>query len=165
MPDLEMDSLIDRLTLLLQQNFSHDISQIYFGDVGVYPPKAFRNARTEEKMIVAIVPNYDRADPKSRSGAAEDRLLGVFVAVMINMTKYLESPAIATEAPAERQLVGLTIKIRKFLENDDNFDLDRAVTSTKVGDINWEWMQRKDTPIRAAAIEYEARVTVNRYNP
>lgn len=160
MADLNVEGLIDHLALVLGAQFANDVSQIYFGDVGIYPPKAFRNARNEEKMVVALIPNYDKLQPGSRTAASESRLLGVFIAVMVNMTPYFE--AMPVEAPAERQLVRLVTRIREYLAQDANFDLDGRVVSTRVGDVEWEWMQRGNNAIRAAAIEYEALVDVSR---
>lgn len=129
-------------------------------DVGIYPPKAFRNSRGEEKMVVALVPNYNKLEGGSRTAASEGRRLGIFVVVMVNMTSSFE--AMPVEAPAERELVRLVTRIYEFLAQDDNFDLGGRVTSTTVGDVHWEWMERGNTPIRAAAIEYEALVDVSR---
>jgi hypothetical protein len=158
--DLDMEGLIDHLAKMIGRQFSADIANIYFGDVGIYPPKAFRNGRGEEKMVLVLSPNYDKPVKGTLTAASETRDLGVFVAVMANLTPYFQ--AMPSEAPAERQLVRLITRIRTFLAQDENFDLGGRVLSTTVGDVNWDWMQRGDNAIRAAAIEYGALSDVSR---
>lgn len=162
MADLKMEGLVDYLAKLLGKQFASDVSQIYFGDVGIYPPKAFQNSRGEPKTVIALVPAYDHADPKSISGHSEIRKLGVDVAVLVNMTPYFK--AMPEEAFGERLLVRVTERIRAFLAQAENETLQRQVRFVRVGDINWRWMQRgKDASVRAAAIELEV-VTEQRRN-
>ena len=150
-----MEALIDYLGKLLGKQFGSDVSQIYFGDVGIYPPKAFQNARGEPRAVIALVPAYDKLNPKSLTAHSEERLLGVDIAVLVNMTPYFK--AMPEEAFGERMLVRLVERTRAFLAQTDNQDLQRKVTMTRVGDIDWRWVQRgKDNSIRAAAIEFEA---------
>ena len=153
MADLKIEGLIDYLTKLLGKQFGDDVSQIYFGDIGMYTPKAFQNRRGEWKAVIALVPADDQEVPKSKTAFSEDRRLVIHIVVMVNMTPYFK--AMPEEAFGERMLVRLTERIRAFLAQQENETLQRQVSIAKVGDIKWDWMQRGKEAIRAAGIEFE----------
>lgn len=155
---LTMIELLDHLHRVMADQFSDQIASIYLGDVGIYPPKAFQAPSGEQRAALVLSPHYDRLE--SRAPNAELRTFGIHVIVMVNMTPYFE--AMPVEAFGERLLVTLTTRIRGFLGQDSQFDLGGRVLTTKVGDIQWNWMQRGQTAIRAAAVEYEAKVKVPR---
>ena len=94
-----MDGLVDYLQKLLVKQFGNDVSQIYYGDVGLYPPKAFRNHKGEHKAVIALIPAYDRKDPKDQGTAhAEMRLIGVDIAVLVNMTPFFTAMPTRSES-------------------------------------------------------------------
>lgn len=156
---LAMDDLIDTLKRALEQQFPDDVSQVYYGDVGLYPPKAFQDNRGQQRRVLAIVPASDTLDD-NRNPMAEIRSLTVNIIVMVNMTPYFE--AMPPEAIGERALVTLVEKIRTFLAQDISMTLGGRVLTSRVPSVQWDWVQRGSTAIRAAAIEFEVKVQVMR---
>lgn len=159
MADFSMDNLIDVVGNALLRQFPDDISQVYYGDVGIYPPKAFQSNRGEQRRVVAIVPSSDILD-EGRNPMAEIRILTVNVIVMVNMTPFFE--AMPPEAIGERVMVQLVDKIRTFLAQDVAMTLGGNVLTSRVPSVQWDWMQRGNNAIRAAAIEFEVKVQVMR---
>lgn len=159
MATFTMDNLIDALKRALEQQFPDDISQVYYGDVGLYPPKAFQDNRGQQRRVVAIVPSSDTLDD-NRNPMAEIRTLTVNVIVMVNMTPYFE--AMPPEAIGERSLVQLVEKVRTFLAQADAMTLGGRVLTSKVPSVEWDWVQRGTNAIRAAAIEFAVKVQVMR---
>jgi hypothetical protein len=155
MTHFDMDGLVLHLGQVLKKQFADDISQIYYGDVVVYPPKAFQNPAGEWRTAVALVPAYDREADGGRNPASEIRDLGVLIVPMVNMTPFFE--ALPSEAFGERMLVRLTHRIRLFLAQRSNMTLNGNVARALVGDVEWHWAQRDKMPIRAAAITYEVQ--------
>ncbi len=156
----DMDNLIDYLIPLIQRQFFDDVSYVYYGDIGLYPPQAFKGPNKEDKLVVAIIPNFDRPVDGSRSAMSEFRDIGVFIAVMVNMTPYFER--LPKEAFGERKLVQLTNRIRAFMQQDKNFDLQRQVSTSRVNSIDWDWQPRGDNYLRMAAIDYQVTIEVSR---
>ena len=155
-----MEQVIDVLADVLGRRFSNRVSNIYFGDIGVYLPSSFGGSRNAQKAIIALSPVYNYLQEGSRVAVQETRLLGIDIITMVNITPFFE--AAPKEAYGERMLVALTTEIADFLTQEDNFTLNGLVTSTEVGDIDWAWIARKDQSIRGAGIHYEAKVRVNR---
>jgi hypothetical protein len=87
-------------------------------------------------------------------------LIGVDIIGLVNITPYFE--ASPEEAYGERQLAVLMRRIRDFLTHQNNATLDGRVKTFEVGDISWNWMQRKDLSLRGAALEVRARTKLNR---
>jgi hypothetical protein len=160
MEHLDMDGLIDYLTVILSRRFSNDVAQIYYGDIGVYLPSAFGSSRRDQKAIIALNPAYNHLMEGERVASTEYRLLGIDIISMVNITPFFS--ANPSEAYGERMLVKLTTAIATFLTQTENETLDGRVQYARVGDINWTWMARKDQAIRGAAVSYEARVRVPR---
>lgn len=149
-----MVGVIDALSPLIVNEFPHMFSQSYFGDVGVYPPKAFQSNSGEWRNVLIFNPVYDK-EGSHLTAAGEVRHLGIHIVVAVNMVPYFE--ALPHEAFGERNLVTSVMAVRAFLSQQSNFTLGGRVLSTHVGDVNWSWQQRKNNAIRAAALEYEVR--------
>jgi len=158
--NVSMERVIDVLSDVLSRRFSGRVSNIYFGDIGVYLPASFGGSRSTQKAVIALSPVYNYLQEGSRVAAQESRLLGVDIITLVNITPFFE--AAPKEAYGERMLVALTTEIAQFLTQEENFTLGGLVTSTEVGDIDWAWVARKDQSLRGAAIHYEARVRVSR---
>lgn len=159
--DVPMVEVIDHLSKMIMKQFYPFVSQIYFGDVGVYPPKAFQLPSGQQGAVIALIPAYDKEhDDNNDTAAGVFRNIGIDIVVMINLTPFFE--AMPENAPAERNLVRLVTHLREFLEKQSNIDLAQKVTMVNVGDITWAWQQRKNDAIRAAAIEFEATVYIDR---
>jgi len=157
-PIEDTEALIDHLMPMLSHQLSNDVSNIYFGDVGVYLPSHFLGPRKEQRAVLALSPAYDRLE--QRVASQETRLIGVDIIGLINITPYFE--ASPKEAYGERQLASLMRKIRVFLSQQEHVQLDGRVQYFDVGDISWNWMQRKNLSLRGAALEVTARVKVSR---
>jgi len=161
MPEIRnMEQLVDYLIPLIGRQFSDEISYVYFGDIGLYPPAAFKKPNKEEAAAIAIVPNFQRPVANSLSQMSIFMDIGVFIAVMVNMTPYFTR--LPQEAFGERKLVQLTQKIAAFLQQDENMTLQRQVGTSRVNSIDWEWLQRGEDSIRSAAIDYQVTIEVDR---
>jgi|SRR5690606_21163267 len=159
-PIEDTEELIDHLKFLLEKTFANDVSQIFYGDVGVYLPDQFLGPRKERRAILALSPAYDRLEEGSRTAASEVRLIGIDIIGMVDITPYFK--ASPKEAYGERQLSALMRKLRVFLTQRENSTLDGRVQYLNVGDVNWAWMRRENLSIRGAALEVSARVRVSR---
>lgn len=129
-------------------------------DIGIYLPSSFGASRKEQKSIVALQPTYDRLLEGSRTVASEDRLLGVDIISMVNITPFFK--ANPTEAYGEQMNVLLITEIRKFLAQEENVNLQDRVAYAEAGDVDWAWMPKDDQAVRGAALAYECRVRVPR---
>jgi hypothetical protein len=157
---LNMDGLIDYMKDLLLRRFSREVANIYYGDIGVYLPSSFGGSRRDQKAVIALSPSYNHLAEGNRVHEFEERLLGLDIIAMVNITPFFE--ANPTEAYGERMLVKLTTEIATFLTQEENVTLGKRVHYTTVGDIDWAWVAKGDQAIRAAGIAYEARVRVQR---
>jgi hypothetical protein len=155
----DTEALIDHLKPLVDRRMANEISQSYFGDIGVYLPSAFQGPRKDNRAVLAFAPAFDRFTGQ-RVANQETRLIGVDIIGLVNITPYFS--ASPEEAYGERQLAALMRKIRDFLTLQDNVQLDGRVREFSVNDITWAWLQRKDLSLRAASIEVTATVTVSR---
>jgi hypothetical protein len=160
MADIDMDGLILYLKQLLSRRFSAKVSQIYYGDIGVYLPASFGGSRKDQKAVLALSPVYDREMPDQRVAAHESRLLGVDIIALVNITPFFQ--ANPTEAYGEQMLVKLIGEIRDYLALGENVTLQERVQYCKVGDIDWNWTPRGDQAIRGAALAFEARIRIPR---
>lgn len=155
-----MEQLVDYLIPLIGRQFSDEISFVYFGDIGLYPPSAFTKANKEQACAVTIIPNFQKPVQGTRSALSEFVDLGVFIGVMVNMVPYFQRlPPVAF---GERTLVQLTQKIAAFLQQDTNMTLQQQVATSRVNSIDWEWLQRGNDSIRAASIDYQVTIEVDR---
>lgn len=159
-PIEDTEALIDHLRPMLTKLLVNDVSRVYFGDVGVYLPSHFLGPRKEARAVLAISPAFDRLKPGTRVSSQEVRLIGVDIVGLVNITPYFE--ASPEEAYGERQLASLMRKIRVFLSQQENVNLDGRIRFLDVGDIGWNWLQRKDLSLRGAALTVTAEVTVSR---
>src|SRR5690606_22380604 len=107
-PIEDTEALIDHLMPMLSHQLSNDVSNIYFGDVGVYLPSHFLGPRKEQRAVLALSPAYDRLE--QRVASQETRLIGVDIIGLVNITPYCD--ASPKEAYGERQLASLMRKIR-----------------------------------------------------
>ncbi len=155
-----MEGLIDHLENILKTRFSSQVSEIYFGDIGVYNPTSFSGTRSEQRAVIALSPSYNRLVSDQRNASFENRNLGVDIIIMINMTPFFE--ARPSEAFGERKLVRLTTEVATFLTQEEHVTLGDRVQMTTVGDIDWLWQQRQNQALRAAGIAYDARVRITR---
>lgn len=158
MAHLDMEGVVDHLIDVLGYRFSNDVSNVYFGDIGVYLPSSFGGSRRDQKAIVAIQPSYNHLI--ERVAEMEHRLLGIDIITMVNITPFFE--AMPREAYGERILVKITTQIAGFLTQLENENLGGRVAYAAVGDIDWAWVAKKDQAVRAAGISYECRVRLPR---
>lgn len=157
---LDMDGLIEYLKSMLGNRFSKKISRIYYGDVVTYLPSAFLGPNKEQHAILVIQPTYNRLIPDERVVAFENRLLGVDIIGLVNITS--EFNADPKAAYGEKQLVQLITEIATFLTQETNVNLQERVQFSRVLNIDWHWLPKGDLAIRGAALEYEVRVRIPR---
>lgn len=154
--DYTMEEVIDYLMTLLYNRFSDTVSQVYFGDIGIYLPQSFGGSRRDQKAILALSPENDHPIEGSKTELYENRLVRLNIITMVNITPFFK--ANPEEAYGERMLVRLTTQIKNFLNEADNERLGGRVRATKVREIDWAWTARGDQAIRAARILYEWRI-------
>lgn len=154
--DYTMEEIIDYLSALLANEFSDTVSQIYFGDIGIYLPQTFGSSRRDQKAVIALSPQNDHPIDNGKTELYENRTERLNIIVMVNITPFFR--ANPEEAYGERMLVRLTTQIKKFLNQAENERLGGRVRSTNVGEIDWAWTARGDQAIRAARILYEWRI-------
>lgn len=159
-PIEDTEAFIDHLQPMLANYLGNEVSNIYFGDVGVYLPSHFLGPRKEPRAVLALAPGYDRVVPGTKVASQETRIIGVDIIGLVNITPYFE--ASPKEAYGERQLAALMRRIRVFLAQQENVDLDGRVQYFDVGDVSWNWLQRKNLSLRGAALEVRATVKVSR---
>lgn len=162
-PIEDTEDLIDHLLPMLQTHLANDVSRVYYGDIGVYLPSHFLGPRKEQRVVLALSPAYDRLMEGSRVAHQETRLIGVEIIALVNITPYFEAQP--TEAYGERQLSDAMRKIRTYLTQQANSQLDGRVQYFSVGEITWSWVQRNNLSLRGAVCLVEARVKVDRRNP
>lgn len=156
--------VVEHLQEILGNQFPDEVTHIYYGDIGIYPPSVFRGVNKEYEFVIVLDPSSDRLDRKSgRTAAGEFRDLGINIRVMTDMTPFFE--ALPTEAIRERALVTFVERISLFLQQIENVDLNHNVSTTTVGDVDYDWEQRGDLMLRRALIEYSTKVYVSRTAP
>lgn len=162
MADFTIEAMIDYVRSIVHNQFSDEISQTYFGDVGVYPPKAFQDQLGQQRAVLSVIPAYDEPHEGGSTAAGEFREVGIELVCLINMVPYFT--AMPEEAPAERLLLRLVTRIRQFLQQQSNITLGGNVSAMKVGGIRWDWVARGNNPeasaLRAAGISVEAIIYV-----
>lgn len=159
-PIEDTEALIDHLKPLIESEFSRYVSNVYFGDIGIYLPSSFSGTRREPKAIIALSPAFDRLVEGSRTPLSEYRDITVDIIALVNITPYFT--AAPEEAYGERALAALMNKMRKFLTQFEHRTLGDRVMEFQVGDINWAWTGRESDAIRAASLDVNARIRVSR---
>lgn len=155
--DLNLEGVIDLLIKLLSRQFANDVSSIYFGDIGMYPPNAFRDERGNWMPILAVEAVSNRKMEGGEVAAFEYRVLEVDVIVYVNMTPYFEAAPKA--AFGERMLVRTSEKIRAYLAQLSNITFGRRVSRVLVRDVDYAPVyQPKNTYLRAAGIRLEVTI-------
>lgn len=152
--------LIDHLIPMLKNHLISDVSNIYMGDIGIYLPSQFLGPRKERRAILALVPGREAPDKESRTAASTPRVISIDIVGMVNITE--DFRAAPEEAFGERRLALLMRKVRTFMEQQQNIQLDGRVQYLDIGSITWDWSRREDLAVRQAALEVSARVRVNR---
>jgi len=157
-PIQDTEDLIDHLKPLLEKILSNEVSRIYYGDIGVYLPTHFIGPRKQNQAVLVLQPAYDRLE--QRVASQETRLIGIDIIGLVNMTPYFK--ANPDEAFGERQLSDIMKKVRVFLTQQENVNLDGRVQYLSVEDIRWSWIQRDNLSLRGASLTVEVRIKVNR---
>lgn len=159
-PIRDTEDLIDHLKPMLEKQFSEDITNIYFGDIGVYLPIHFIGPRKENRAVLVLAPAYDRLVEGTRVASQETREIGIDVIGLVNITPYFK--ASPKEAYGERQLAELMRKLRIFLTQQANVQLGGRVQYLSVNNITWSWLQRDNLSLRGASLEISAFIKVDR---
>ena len=152
--------LVDHLKPLIERALANDVSNVYYGDIGVYLPTHFLGPRKEQRAVVVIQPAADELIAGSRVASMEYRLLSIDVVGLVNLTPYFK--ANPSEAFGERQLSEVMRKLRTLLTQHSLTKLDDRVDFFSIDDIRWSWMQRENLSLRGAALRASARIKVDR---
>jgi hypothetical protein len=159
-PIRDTADLVDHLKPLIERALANDVSNVYYGDIGVYLPTHFLGPRKEQRAVVVIQPASDEVIPNTRVAAAEYRMLSIDVVGLVNLTPYFK--ANPQEAFGERQLSDVMRKLRTLLTQHTLTNLDGRVEYFSIEDIRWSWMQRDNLSLRGAALRAQARIRVDR---
>lgn len=152
--------LVEHLKPLIERSLATDVSNTYYGDVGVYLPTHFLGPRKEQRAVVIIQPAFDDLVPNTRVASQEHRLLGVDIIGLVNITPYFK--ANPTEAYGESQLANVMRKLRNLLTQQALVNLDGRVEFFSIEDIRWSWVQRDNLSLRGASLRATARIKVDR---
>jgi hypothetical protein len=158
------DSAIEQIVLyfedVIHRDFADDVSQVYIGDVGIYPPSAFQDSNGNDMVAVSIqIENIGKADDKTRSHAGEVRPVLINIVPMINMVPEFE--AMPTKAFGEMRLLKFVTRMTDWLSKSENSTLHGRVTTSEYLGVDFDFMQRGAMSIRAAAIRWEAKVYID----
>lgn len=159
-PIRDTADLVDHLKPLIERALANDVSNVYYGDIGVYLPTHFLGPRKEQRAVVVIQPASDEVIPNTRVASAEYRMLSIDVVGLVNLTPYFK--ANPQEAFGERQLSDVMRKLRTLLTQHTLTNLDGRVEYFSIEDIRWSWMQRDNLSLRGAALRAQARIRVDR---
>src|SRR5690606_7788168 len=119
-----------------------------------YPPIAFQNRKGEQGIIIALV--VDDMVPKQVSAAGGVWDMKVSIIAMANMVPEFE--AMPEEAFAERRILQFITRYMSFLSKTENVSLHGRVTTSKIENVQFDYMQREDMALRGAAILWNATV-------
>lgn len=159
--DKEVEGILRHFEELILREFGDDVAQVYIGDVGIYPPTAFQDAAGNNKLAISVqVDNIGKADKRTVSAAGEVRPLTINLVAMVNMIPFYE--AMPTEAYGELMLVRFVTRFYEWLTLTENQTLNGLVTSSEVVGVDFDFMQRGNMAIRAAAIQWEASIYIDK---
>lgn len=159
-PIMDTEDLIDHLKPMIERELGNEISRTYFGDIEVYLPGHFKGPRNSDRVVLVFNPAYDRLEEGTRTAASEYRLIGLDIIGFVDITPYFK--ASPDEAYGERRLASFMRKLRTYLTQQVNTNLDGRVQNFLVGDVNWARQKRDNLSIRGAGLEIQARVRVPR---
>jgi hypothetical protein len=159
-PIRDTAELVEHLKPMIERSLANDVSNTYYGDVGVYLPTQFLGPRKENRAIIILQPAFDDLLVGTRVASQEHRLLGVDVIGLVNITPYFK--ANPTEAFGESQLANVMRKLRTLLTQQSLSNLDGRVEYFSIEDIKWSWVQRDNLSLRGASLRATARIKVDR---
>lgn len=157
---LTISELCDLVLRHLEHQFSNQIASLYYGDIIIYPPNAFRDRRNQWAPVIAVYPSYNRRVEGQETMASQLRQYGVDILCMVNYTPYIQVPP--EEAMGERMLNDITEAVMKYFTSSQTLDFDHRVQTATITDVNWAWSPRLDQPIRGAVLTYEVQLHVPR---
>ena len=157
---LKITELCDIVLRHIEHEFSNEIASLYFGDIVIYPPNAFRDRRNQWAPVIAVYPRYNRKVEGQETMNSALRIYGIQILVMVNYTPYISVPP--EEAMGERMLSEMAERIMEYFAKPENLHFDHRVQLASITDVDWAWNPRLDQPIRGAEITYEVSLRVPR---
>jgi len=157
--DASVEDIIDYHAVLIREYFADEVSQIYFGDVGIYPPSAFQNRIGEQRIAVSLQIDSLKPVPRMQDLAGGLWDLHLNIVPMANMVP--EFQALPEAAFAERRILAFTTRYAHLLMQTELSTLHGRVTTSAVEGIDYEYMNRGDLAVRGAAIQWRGQVYIN----
>ena len=157
---LKITELCDIVLRHIEHEFSNEIASLYYGDIIIYPPNAFRDRFNRWAPVIAVYPRFNRKIDGQDTMNSELREYGVEILVMVNYTPYIQVPP--EEAMGERLLAEKVEKIMEYFAKPEQLHFEHQVQMASITDIDWGWQPRLDQPIRGAAIMYVVTLRVPR---
>lgn len=152
-----LQPLIDYLQRVILNNFGHLVETVYQGDIGMYPPSAFRDSNNNYKLALRIV--VDRMfspDDREKSPMGEYRTIRFNIIPMVNMVPHFEATPQA--AFGEVELLEFIDQFFEYFRRTENIDLGGYATTALIKEINFGFEERGELSIRSAAIQLEVKL-------
>lgn len=149
--------IIHYLSRVISAEFGHLVETVYQGDVGMYPPTAFRDANGNYKLAVRIVVgNMPDSDRTERTPMGEYRTVRFDIIPMVNMVPHFEATPVA--AFGEMELLEFVDQVFEYFRRTTNITLGGYAVSSRITSIDFDFEQRGELSIRSAAISLEAKL-------
>lgn len=155
--ETRIQPIMEHLARVIEANFGHLVETVYQGDVGMYPPTAFRDSKGNYKLAVRIVTEgMTDADQRERSPMGEYRTVTFNIIPMVNMVPHFEATPVT--AFGEVELLEFVDQIYEYFRRNENITLGGYAVATRVASIDFDFEQRGEMSIRAGMIRLEAKL-------
>lgn len=155
--ETRIQPILEHLSRVVSAEFGHLVETVYQGDVGMYPPTAFRDANGNYRLAVRIVVEGMRdSEQNERSPMGEYRTVRFDIIPMVNMVPHFEATPVT--AYGEVELLEFVDQVYEYFRRTENIDLGGYAVSSRITSIDFDFEQRGEMSIRAAAIRLEAKL-------
>ncbi len=149
--------VLQYLKRVILAEFGHLVETVYIGDVGMYPPSAFRDAGGSHKLAVRIVLGaIPDADPRQRTPMGEVRTVSFDIIPMVNMVPHFEATPV--EAFGELELVEFIDMVFEYFRRTTSIDLGGYAATSRISSIDFGFEERGELSIRAARIRLDVKL-------
>lgn len=150
-----IQSVINYLASTIKEEFGHRIKSVYQGDVGMYPPTAFRDELGNDKMAVRII-IHRMGPPEQRTAMGEYRNITFYIIPMVNMVPHFE--ATPDLAYGELELIEILDDLYEYFRRTENITLGGFVETSVIEEADFDFEQRGDLSLRIGAIKIVAQM-------
>ena len=155
--ETRIQPILEFLARTIGAEFGDMVETVYQGDVGMYPPTAFRDSNGNYKISVRIVVDGMKDSAMSeRSPMGEYRTVTFNIIPMVNMVPHFEATPVT--AYGEVELLEFVDQVYEYFRRTENIDLGGRAVSSRITSIDFDFEQRGELSIRAAAIRLEAKL-------